>query len=288
MQSNNASKLRNFFTIICFGFLVALLAFSISLWLTPRYKSTVKLLTLNTDTTIDTYTASKTANYITSILGEIIYSDSFINNVFNSEANLLDELGQGSEQRQKAWSRIVKTTVQENNGIIIINVYGNDKYQTALLASTIGNYLVANHGQYDGAAERVNVKMIDTPSIYETWSIKQIAQDTGLGFLAGLLFGFTLIMIFPGHRLFDFKTQPKKAKAASASYLSTPAASAAAAAAPAKRLPPESRPLVKPAEQLNEEADTVDIDVDYTQKVSNPWLEEYYEENLPERTSHHQ
>lgn len=281
MQSNNAFSFRNFVTVICFGLLIALLAFSISLWLTPRYKSTVKLLVINNDTTIDTYTASKTANYITGILGEIIYSDSFISSVFANEPNLIDDLGQTSEQRQKQWDKKVKTTIQENNGIIIIDVYGSEKYQTALLASTIGNFIVANHGQYDGSADKVNIKMIDTPSIYETWSIKQIIQDTGLGFLAGLLFGFTLIMIFPGHRLFDFKRRPAKAYS---QHQARPAAIAySTPERPARRLPPEEQAIAKPAPQSElPDEDTVD----YSQKFSNPWLDEYYEENLPERSRH--
>lgn len=273
MQSNNAFNGRNFITVLCFGLLIALLAFSISLWLTPRYKSTVKLLAINTDANIDTITASKTANYITGILGEVIYSNSFISSIFSAEPNLIDNLGTNSEQRQKQWGKIVKTTIQDNTGIIIVDVYGSDRYQTALLATVIGNTIIQTHGQYDGSQNRINIKMIDTPSIYEDWSIMQIARDSGLGFLAGLLFGFTLIMVFPSHRLFDFKRRQAKQHVQRFNY------SVPDQRPQVKRTAPEERPVIEPA--------TEDEDIiDYTQKFSNPWLDEYYEENLPERSRH--
>ncbi len=279
MSSHNSKSIasaQNILTVACFGLLIALLAFSASLWLTPRYKSTIKLLAINSDANIDTFTASKTANYITGILGEVIYSDSFISGVFSSEPNLIDNLGQNSEQRQKKWNKAVKTTIQDNTGIIIIDAYGDDKYQTALLASTIGGSIVKNHSQYDGSDQRINIKIIDSPSIYETWSIKQIAQDTALGFIAGLLFGFTLIMIFPGHRLFESKKRHNKIRAEHNHI----AYSMPKAEPPVRRTAPEEQPIMKqPEEGLID-----DGDIDYTQKFSNPWLDEYYEENLPEKS----
>lgn len=200
-------KLKNILTVGCLALLLGLVAFSVSLWQTPKYKSTVKLLTVFNQANMDTYTASKTANYITGIMGEVVYSDSFISSVYQSEGNLVDTLGNNSETRQKNWKKAVKVTILENKGVMIIDTYGDNKYQTNLLSATIGSVVISQHGLYDGSADRAVIKMIDSPSVYEDWAINKIARDTGIGLVAGLLLGLTLIIIFPSHKLFEFSTK---------------------------------------------------------------------------------
>lgn len=259
MNSNKLATPRNALTVGFIGLLIALAAFSFSYLQTPNYKSTVKLLAVFNQSSIDTYTASKTANYITGILGEVIYSDSFIDSVYRSESNLADNLGRGSEARQKAWKKIVKTQILDNRGIISIDVYGNDKNQTNLLASAIGSTIVGQHGLYDGSQDRVAIRMIDTPSVYESWSAAKIMSDTGLGLIAGLLAGLALIVIFPNHKLFE--SSQKK--------VSLPARPAAANGFPASM----------PAEAAMEEIKSI-IAGNAGGRSSNPWLDQYYQENL--------
>jgi len=249
MNQNKLLSAKNALTVGFIALLVALAAFSFSLWQTPNYKSTAKLLAVFNQSNIDTYTASKTANYITGILGEVAHSDSFIDSVYQSDADLIDNLGQGSEKRQKSWKKTVKTRILDNKGIIIIDVFGNDKRQVNLLAAAIGNIIISQHGLYDGSQDRVAIKMIDAPSAYESWSDLKIISDTGLGLLAGLLIGFTLIIIFPNHKLFEFKRQERKNKKSDV-------------------LP---EPIQWPA----------DLPTDTSAaRISNPWLNQYYEENL--------
>jgi len=213
MESNKILSTKNIFAIIFFAIMVMVLAAVISLWQTPKYKASAKLLTVFNQTNVDPYTASKTANYITGILGEVIYSDSFINSVMKS-GTIEDTLGYGSENRQKKWKKMVETKILDNRGIIIVDAYGDNKYTTARLAEAIGNTLISQHGLYDGSSDSISIKMIDSPTIYEQWSMFKILRDILLGFLAGLLLGLTFVVIFPNHRLFVFQSrstyQPNK------------------------------------------------------------------------------
>lgn len=278
MSNNKLNSPKNILTVGFISLLVALAAFSFSLWQTPSYKSTVKLLAVFNQSSIDTFTASKTANYITGILGEVIYSDSFIDSVYSSNGNLADNLGQGSEKRQKSWKKIVKTQILDNRGIVIIDVYGDDKTQTNLLASSIGSVIVSQHGTYDGSQDRVAIKMIDTPSVYESWSSAKIISDTGLGFLAGLLIGFTLIVIFPNHKLFEFKKKNLAFQNSPIASSQNLPASPITSQAIEDILTEESRPaaFVDNSDYQPESAPN---------KVSNPWLDQYYEENSIDRSN---
>lgn len=269
MNSPKLLSAKNALTVGFIALLIALSAFSFSLWQTPSYKSTVKFLAVFNQSDIDTYTASKTANYITGILGEVVYSDSFINSVYKNDSALSDRLGQGSETRQKNWKKIIKTQILDNKGIIIIDVYGNDKNRVSELASAIGNTIVAEHGIYDGSQDRVTIKMIDLPSVYEGWSSMKILRDTGLGLLAGLLIGFSLIIIFPNHKLFEFNQKKNL-------LVNFPIAGKRAYQA------------YQPTEPITEEMAATEIEPptetylpadNSTTKTTNPWLEQYYEEN---------
>lgn len=277
MNSFRLLTLRNAVTVGFIAILAALVAFSFSLWQTPNYKSTVKLLAVFNQSDIDTYTASKTANYVTGILGEVVYSDSFINSVYLSDPTLKDNLGQGSEARQKAWKKSVKTEIMDNKGIMIIDVYGNDKYQVRQLAASIGRVIISQHAQYDGSENRVTIKMIDTPSIYESWYNIRIVGNAGLGFAVGLLIGFTLIVIFPDHKLFAFDKRGRR-------YPDLPIGSADAFQKT------EGISTAKQEDRVSEIADIIASSEDKSEaggaseataaRTSNPWLNQYYEENL--------
>jgi capsular polysaccharide biosynthesis protein len=263
MSNSSNSKLfslKNFLTIITLSILIGVASFSFSFWQTPKYKSTVKLLTVFNQNNIDTYTASKTANYITGILAEVIYSDSFINSIYNGNAELIDDLGYGSEKRQKNWNEKVKTKTLENKGILIIDAFGNDKNQTRLLATAIGETIASQHGLYDGSADRVTIKIIDTPSILESWSTTKIARDTAIGFLAGLILAFTFIVIFPNHQLFEFNSKKKYYQ----NLYTTPGR--------------QTETAMNQAPEINSQTSAY-YQNEATRKTDNPWLEKYYEEN---------
>lgn len=267
MNSNKLFNLKNFLTVSFLAILLGISAFSFSLWQTPKYKSTVRLIIVFNQDNIDTYTASKSANYIADRLGEIIYSDSFIDLVYKNELALIDSLGYGSEKRQKAWKQIVKAGVLENKGMIVVDSYGSDKQQTALLSASIANTLIAQHGLYDGSQGKATINAIDNPSIYESWALTKILRDSVLGFAVGLLLGLTFIVIFPNHRLFE--VQPKKRKNFTYPAYNPPVKQNVNIPQPLPATPN------KPATQNRTE------EPEY--RTDNPWLETYYEENLPEK-----
>ncbi|MFA5125149.1 MAG: hypothetical protein WC473_05020 [Patescibacteria group bacterium] len=268
MSNYKLFQLKNILTVGLLAILAGLIAFSVSVWTTPRYKSTFKLLTVFNQANIDTYTASKTANYITGIMGEVVYSDSFISTVYAS-SGIKDDLGYGSESRLRQWKKTVKTKVLDNKGMMVIDVYGNDKMKTNALANAIAMVIINNHGNYDGSADRATIKMIDQPAIFESWSLTKIIEDSALGVIVGLLLGFTFIVIFPNHRLFE--SAPKK------KYLYPPVATEPINSG-------QSLPAIEPAR----EEPTKEQKNDLPQRpgnsftppaTSNEWLKDYYNNN---------
>jgi capsular polysaccharide biosynthesis protein len=283
MEQNKLFATKNILTVIFITSLLVLASFTFSFWQTPDYKSSSKLLVIFNQENIDTYTASRTANYVTGILSEAVYSESFINLVFKSETKLIDNLGSRTETRQKNWKQAVKIKVLENKGIMIIDVFGKNRSQTAFLAGAVTRTIVDNHGVYDGSGDRVAIRVLDEPSIYESWAVTKIIRDTLIGLMAGLVLGLTFIIIFPNHRIFDFKSkkklpinyynnQPEMSRPIrqTANNYNTPSFNTKQ---PSKT---EAVSQPQPTNNFNNQENTI--------KTNNPWLEEYYEENLPEKS----
>lgn len=208
MDKNSIFSFKNIATMIVFGLVVMIFTLAITAMQTPLYKSSAKLLVIFNQNNLDIYTASKTSNYITGILSEVIYSDSFIASVFSINSDLKNNLGDNRANRQKNWKKIVNVATQENNGIIMINVFGNDSKQIKQLAETIATILIQQHGLYDGSDSRVIIKAIDWPFVYTDWAITQIVRNTLIGLLAGLLIGLTLIILLPDQKLYLIFTYP--------------------------------------------------------------------------------
>jgi capsular polysaccharide biosynthesis protein len=173
-----------------------------SIFITPKYKATSKLIVVFNQGNIDAYTASKNSSYITSILAEVVYSNSFIGDVLTNNYNLKDNLGMTNEARQKSWKKMIKISTLDAQGIIIVDSYNNDKYQAYQFAQSVSAVLMSSHGQYDGFGDKVIIKQIDNSSLSDNWYPLQIIKNTILGFLAGLFLGITFIVIFPQQQIF--------------------------------------------------------------------------------------
>lgn len=202
-MENTSFTAKKTITIILLALIMMLASFALSLWLTPRNIASSKTIVVLNEQNIDAYTASKNASYITNILSEVIYSNSFINNVYGSSSSLKDDLGVSQNQRLKEWKKKIKVQTQENKGIIIIHTYSNDRTQAYQLNKIVTSVLLAKHGQYDGFGDKVTLKVIDNPSINEKWFQLQIIKNSLIGLVLGLFIGFAFVVIFPKHQLFN-------------------------------------------------------------------------------------
>lgn len=194
---------KNVKTIAFIALIAVILALGLSFIQTPKYKSSTKLLVVFNQDNMDVYTAAQTANYIASVLSEVVYSNSFIDNVFKSNFGLNDNFGLDQENRLKSWKKMVKVKTRENKGIILIDVFHQDKNQATQFAQAISSTLIAKHNLYHGSGEKVALKIIDEPITSQHWAQPKIIQNTLLGLIAGLILGFTFIVIFPEQKLIE-------------------------------------------------------------------------------------
>lgn len=204
MNQQNIFSAKNIKTITLIVVVMVVFGLVISLIQTPKYKSSAKLLVIFSQDDVNPYTSVQTSNYIAGILKEVIYSDSFINSVFKSSFDLKDDIGFNQEERMKNWKKMVKPRLQENKGIITIDVYHKDNEQANNFAQAISYTISTNHSLYHGSGNSVAVKTIGTPSVSQDWDQPNIPQNILLSLMAGIFIGLTFIIIFPEQELINF------------------------------------------------------------------------------------
>ena len=106
-------------TIMILVFMVVAITFSVSVFIPAKYSSEVKMMIIQDHQSdkVDAFSAAKSAEYLSDIISKVIFTESFIKNVFDAPFGLEDDLPNSSEERMKAWEKMVDVSKQNNTGI---------------------------------------------------------------------------------------------------------------------------------------------------------------------------
>lgn len=194
----------NILTVLLFVVVTISLSILVSLLQPPKYRASTKLLVVYKEQKADAFAAARNSSYITGVLGEVMYSNTFIEQVFDANPELRDELGVEPERRQQNWKRLLSVHTEDSKGIIITDVYHGDRAQALLFAQTISSVVTKTHADYHGAGDTATIRIIDQPTASERWDQPRIPFNALIGVLAGLIAGLTFVILFPQQRLLEF------------------------------------------------------------------------------------
>jgi len=200
-------KKQTIFSLILI-FLIIAIIFSFSDQL--KYRAKEKVLVVQNYIGIDPYAFSKSNEYLSNLLSQVVSSNSFFNRVMNSGYSIDKNYFSGDiNKKMKIWSKTVEARSLNDSGIIEINVYHPDKYQLEQIAQGIGFILKTQNQYYHGGGESVSIKVIDEP-IISKWPVKpNLPLNISLAILFGLVFSLSFIYIFP-EKKYDLRVLPKR------------------------------------------------------------------------------
>lgn len=201
---NLAKKKKQSVLIITASFLLLVLIFT---FVQPlKYRATTKLLIVqNYGQTSDSYAISRSNQFITNILAQVVYSDNFFREVLNSGYNIDKEIfSTDINKRKKQWEKMVDTRAVADTGMIVINTYYQDKETADQINQAIAYTLKLRHAEYHGLGENVSVKVIDTTTVSDF----PVKPNIILNLIFGLVFGFGLGLYF----VYFFPTKEIKIK----------------------------------------------------------------------------
>lgn len=186
---------KSWWLVLLLVVLITGLTFTVSLAQTLKYRSTVRLLVgQKYQPGIDTYTATKSAEYLSNLLSEVVYSGSFMNEVL-SDKKIIDNFDQRPIKRQKEWLKTVKTKTVSNTGILVIDAYSANKSQATQLAQTVADVLITKGNLYHGQGDQVFIKLIDYPLTTDYPVKPNIIFNTAFGLVLGFLLGLIVIYL---------------------------------------------------------------------------------------------
>jgi capsular polysaccharide biosynthesis protein len=184
-------------TILSVAFLFFFLSLAITFISPLEYRATTKLLITQNDNSGDAYTLSRSNQFLSSVLSEVVYSSSFFDQVLRAGFNI-DQTIFSSDQNKnmKKWHHMVSARSIGDTGMIVIDTYNKDKYQVSQVNQAVAYILQTKNSLYHGLGDKVSVKVIDKTSVSD-WPVKpNIILNAILGVIFGLIIGFCFAYLY--------------------------------------------------------------------------------------------
>jgi capsular polysaccharide biosynthesis protein len=180
--------------IIC-----ALIAFIISALLPAKFQSDIQLIVIQKQGVekVDAFSATKSAEFLSGIFSEAIYTTSFFNSVQDAPFEVRRQFSKDPEKREKEWNKFITIKKVNNTGILSISVVDQSRKTAEETAKAIAHVLTTNSEAYHGGADRVEVRLIDGPNTPLRPTVPHILQNTILGAFFGMIGAMIFIYFFP-------------------------------------------------------------------------------------------
>jgi len=168
----------------------AVLFFDLMVIQEPQYKASSRILVIQKQALgQDIYTISKSAQYLTKILKEGIYSDAFFKEIITSPYHVeVSDFSKLLKDRRQEWQKSVKITIIRDLGVMKINVFYPQKEKAEQINWAIVDVLEKNHQFYHGVGDNVEIKILDKPLVSEG----PVSINLWIGAIFGGLLGFLI------------------------------------------------------------------------------------------------
>jgi len=136
----------------------------------------------------DYYTVARSAEYIGKILGEVVYSEKFIDTALSTGKMNQDVLPLGKRDRLRAWSDMVKVEKRLDVGILRVVVRNDNQKESIRISQAITQVLTEKNHLFLGTGEHsVPVSVLSGPISEENPNMQEVFAAVFGGFFFGVL-----------------------------------------------------------------------------------------------------
>lgn len=182
---------------------VFLIAVTLFTFLQPlRYSATSTLLVVqNYGPNTDAYNVSRSNQFLSNLLAQVVYSDSFYEKVMASGYNINKNIfSADANKRKKEWQSLVYTRAIADTGMITLKTYHQDKATADKINQAIAYTLMTRHSQYHGLGDNVKIKEINVSTLSDLPVKPNVILNLILGLIAGLAVSLYFIYLFPAEK----------------------------------------------------------------------------------------
>lgn len=209
--------------IILVGVLFAALSFLLIVVSQKNFKaSTDYLVVQDKDGGQDYYTLSKSAEYISKIFAEAIYSDLFIDEAIKTGKVSEEFLPFDKKARLKRWSKIVKVERNPEVSMLSVTVYGNNREDALKISEGITEVLTTKSYLFRGSGQNIDVRVLSGPIVEKNPSLPDIILVMIGGFIIGALISIVWLFYHLQNNISKFVLYTGKNKGESGSITTFP------------------------------------------------------------------
>lgn len=209
------SKIKNKWqTIMVIIFMVVAITFSVSIFIPAKYSSEVKMIVIQNHQSekVDAFSAAKSAEYLSNIIANIVFTESFIQDMLDAPFEVERNFSISSEKKVKMWKKMVDVKKENNTGILTIKVLDNSQEQAEIIADSISWALNTRGSKYHGGGNTVEIKTIDGPITSEKLAIPNIPLNIALALVIGLTGSLSIVYFFDDFELIVFSRNSRNKK----------------------------------------------------------------------------
>lgn len=175
-------------TLVLAGFLTAALSFLFLVVSQKSFKVSTDYLIVPSGSadSKDFYTIFKSAEYVNRVLGEVVYSELFINEVIKTGEVNNEFLSFDRKKRLKEWNNMVKVGGEFQYGIVRFEVFSNDQKEAMQVSSAIASVMKTG-GSVLSDQTNLYVQILTGPIWEKNPSIEEIVMVIIGGFLVGVI-----------------------------------------------------------------------------------------------------
>ncbi|MFA5993538.1 MAG: hypothetical protein WC823_01110 [Parcubacteria group bacterium] len=181
--------------VILVGLLVSAASFAVLVVSQKNFRASSDLLVVqNQNGFSDYYALSKSADFLSGVLVESIYSEKFLDEINTTKIVSESFLPLDKKERLDEWNKIVKISKNSNAGILNIEVFGNSQKQVVEISDAILDVLKNKSFLFLGKGQDIDIRVLSGPIYEKNPSFVSIFLAVGGGFFVGAL--LALMWIF--------------------------------------------------------------------------------------------
>jgi len=178
------------------GAFFALLGIGSAFVLQAPYRSSTDFMISSHQNGQDYYTATRSAEYMSRVLGEIVYTEKFIDIVIETGSIDANFLPKNKKDRLEKWSQILTVNKNPELGFIQVVISGSTEREVSRISQAMTLVLTEKSSEFFGNGnEAVNVKLLSGPIIEANPSGSLLSLIVIAGFLLGYFCIFTTRLV---------------------------------------------------------------------------------------------
>jgi hypothetical protein len=193
---------RKIGTILLFGFLMSALSFLFLVVSQKSFKASTDYLIVpgGTSESKDFYSVFKSAEYVNKVLGEVVYSELFINEIIKTGEVNPEFLPFDRKKRLEQWEKMVKVGGKPQYGIVSFEVFSSDQKEVLQVSNAIFG-IMKTGGSVLSDQTSLHVQILSGPIWEKNPGVKDIIAVVIGGFLVGSILSGVWIYYFSYGRL---------------------------------------------------------------------------------------